>query len=245
MEIKEKLENYHSQSNYEPLKVVFYLTQPIYTTSAWINLDSIIYMLCFREALGEDFYNLPTTKIIRYDDLETPILKTDDIFHTSVGKFEDKTLLKIDKIYKRFTDKETRVLTSKKNKGKIKVNQGYYKDFLINLPAVYTKSITFYTNADKLELERLLSHLKNIGKKTSIGGGKIKKIEIKETDADYSFYKDGEVMRCIPTKYAKKIPLKPGTSFSIQSYKPPYWDNTYKTMCLTPPNQLKEVLRNA
>lgn len=241
----EKLQGYHSQCNYEPLKVVFYLTQPIYTTNAWLNLDSIVYMLCFREALGEDFYNLPTNKIVRYDDLETPVMKTDDMFHTSVGKFEDKSLLKIDKIYKRFTDKETRILTDNKNKGKIKVNQGYYKDFLINLPAVYTKSISFYTNADKEELTRLLSHLQGIGKKTSIGGGKIKEIKIKSTDTDYSFYKDGEVMRCIPTKYAKHIPLKPGMSFSIQAYKPPYWDNTYKTMCLTPPNQLKEVIKNA
>lgn len=245
MEIIQKIRNYHSECNYEPLKVVFHLTQPIFLIGPWLNFDSIIYMLCFREALGEDFYNLPTDKTIHYTNIETPIKKTDDLFHSSVGKFENRTLLKIDRIYKRFTDKETSILTNKKNTGKIKVNQGYYKDFIINLPAVYTKQVTFYTNADKSELKRLLKHLTCIGKKTSIGGGKIRKTVITNTDSDYSFYKDGEIMRCIPVKYTKKIPLKPGTTYSIQSYKPPYWDNKNKTMCLTPPNQLKEVVKNA
>jgi CRISPR type IV-associated protein Csf3 len=244
MEIMEKLGAYTSEHDYAPLKICMKLKSPLYLNTPWINLDSIINMLCFRDALGEDFYNLPTNKTIRYDDLDTPLKKTDDVFHASVGKFNPEKVF-IDTMFKRFTDKEAHKLSSKGNRSKVRVNSGYFKDYIIQLPAVLTEEIIFYCCADKDNLKYLLNNLKQLGKKTSIGGGRIQKIIYTDTEVDYSFYKDEEIMRSIPFKLIKHFPMIPGTTGSIQNYKPPYWDKSNVTMCLTPPNQLKEVLKHA
>lgn len=244
MEIMKKLMDYESGEDYEPLKVEMYLKSPLYINTPWINLDSIVQMLCFRDALGEDFYSLPSDITIRYDDLNTPIKKTKDVYHSSVGKFNVRKVF-IDKIYKRFTDKEADYLTPKKQGSKIRINSGYFKDYMIQLPAILTSKIDFYTCADYNSLKILLSNLKCIGKKTSIGGGRLKQIKILKEDMDYSFFKDGEIMRTIPVNNDFKIPVTPGMGFSKQNYKPPYWDKSKVTMCITPPNQLLEVLKNA
>ena len=97
--------------------------------------------------------------------------------------------------------------------------------------------ITFYCNGDKEEITRLLSYLTNIGKKTSIGSGKIRKITVKSTNEDYSFFKNDKPMRPIPATF--DVPIVPGMRFEQQPYKPPYWDKNNVCMCIVPENQLQ------
>ena len=183
---------------------------------------------------------MPTEETVDVSFLDLPLKKTDDVYHSSIGIYSDNAKLYRDTIYKRFTDKETYKLTKKQQQGRIKTNQGHFKDFMINLPILITDEITFYCNGDKSEIKRLLAHLTSIGKKTSIGGGKIHKIRISETTEDYSFFKDNNIMRPIPTKM--KIPIFEGMVFQQQPYKPPYWDKNNVTMCYVPENQLKNSL---
>ena len=63
-----------------------------------------------------------------------------------------------------------------------------------------------------------------------------------ETDEDYSFFKDGNIMRAIPSSF--KLPILPGMTFQKATYKPPYWDSTKATMCIVPKNQIKEAILN-
>lgn len=241
MEIKKqilrKIIDYETGDNYTPLQVVMDIIPPIYITNPWLHLDSILSYLCTRDALGELFYCMPTEETIDVSLLDLPLKKTKDLYHASVGIYSENTKLYRDTIYKRFTDKETYKLSQKQQKGRIKTNQGHFKDFMINLPILITDSVTFYCNGDKKELERLLSHLTSIGKKTSIGSGRIRNITISETDADYSFFKDQHIMRPIPAKM--DIPICEGMRFEQQPYKPPYWDKNNVAMCYVPENQIK------
>lgn len=239
-EILRKIIDYETGNDYVPLEIKMKVIPPVYITSSWLHLDSILAYLCTRDALGELFYSMPTEETIDISLLDLPLKKTDDVFHSSVGIYSDTAKLYKDTIYKRFTDKETYKLTKKQQKGRIKTNQGHFKDFMINIPILITDTITFYCNGDKEELNRLLSHLTSIGKKTSIGGGRINKINITETSEDYSFFKEGMIMRPIPTKI--KIPIFEGMVFQQQPYKPPYWDKNNVTMCYVPQNQLKNSL---
>lgn len=241
-EIRKRIEEYNIGCDYTPLKINFKVSSPIYLNNPFIHLDSIISYLCFREALGELFYNLPTEKTINTSNLKLPIKQTNDVYHASIGIYKYPLRLYVDKLYKRFTDKETYKLTHKQQKGRIKTNQGHFKDFMINMPMLITNEINFYTNADKKEIKRLLHHLTHIGKKTSIGSGRIHKIIIEETSEDYSFFKDNKIMRTIPTSF--KLPVIPGMTFQKASYKPPYWDKNNVTMCIVPQNQIKEVILN-
>lgn len=236
-EIIRRIIDYHTGDDYVPLEVRLEVIPPIYITSPWLHLDSILSYLCLREALDDLFYCMPTEETIDVSLLDLPLKKTDDVYHSSIGVYSDNSKLYRDTIYKRFTDKETYKLTKKQQKGRIKTNQGHFKDFMINLPILITDNVTFYCNGDKKELKRLLSHLTNIGKKGSIGGGRINKVIINETTEDNSFFKDGKVMRPIPA--TMDVPVFEGMIFQKQPYKPLYWDKNNVCMCIVPENQIK------
>lgn len=241
MEIKkqiiQRILDYETGDDYTPLKIVMDVIPPIYIASPWLHLDSILSYLCLRDALGDLFYCMPTEETIDVSLLNLPLKRTSDVYHSSVGIYTDNVKLYRDTIYKRFTDKETHKLTHRQQKGRIKTNQGHFKDFMINLPIIITDTITFYCNGDKKELERLLSHLTSIGKKTSIGGGRIRNITITETNEDYSFFKENHIMRPIPA--TMDVPVFESMIFQKQPYKPPYWDKNNVCMCIVPENQIK------
>lgn len=247
MEIKDKITNYQTGKNYTSIKVSFYLKSPLYLTSPWLNLDGIVQYLCLRDALNEDFYNLPTHTTLNLNNLMLPIKKSYDVYRSSVGLFNIQKVF-IDKCFKRFTDKQSFKLNKKNRRRKIRINSGYFKDYLIDLPAILTEKVDFYTCADRNSLTDLLDNLTGLGKKTSIGGGRIKEINTEILEEDYSLYKDGVVMRPIPAQTAVDkfhIPFIEGVNISKQNYKPPYWSKTNPVLCFTPPNQLLEVLENA
>ena len=241
MEIKkqiiQRILDYETGDDYTPLQIVMDVIPPIYIASPWLHLDSILSYLCLRDALGDLFYCMPTEETIDVSLLNLPLKRTSDVYHSSVGIYANNVKLYRDTIYKRFTDKETHKLTHRQQKGRIKTNQGHFKDFMINLPIIITDTITFYCNGDKKELERLLSHLTSIGKKTSIGSGRIRNITITETNEDYSFFKDNCIMRPIPA--TMDVPVFEGMIFQQQPYKPPYWDKNNVCMCIVPENQIK------
>lgn len=241
MEIKkqiiQRILDYETGDDYTPLQIVMDVIPPIYIASPWLHLDSILSYLCLRDALGDLFYCMPTEETIDVSLLNLPLKRTSDVYHSSVGIYADNVKLYRDTIYKRFTDKETHKLTHRQQKGRIKTNQGHFKDFMINLPIIITDTIIFYCNGDKKELERLLSHLTSIGKKTSIGSGRIRNITITETNEDYSFFKENHIMRPIPA--TMDVPVFEGMIFQQQPYKPPYWDKNNVCMCIVPENQIK------
>lgn len=242
-EIIKRISNYGGEYTYTPLKISMDILPPLYINSPWLHFDSILTYLCIRDALDELFYYLPTEKIIDISKLKIPLKKTEDIYHSSVGIYSDNLRLYRDKLYKRFTDKQTYKLTKKQQKGKIPINRGYFKDFMINMPMLITDNITFYANGDKNEIKKLLSNITHLGKKTSIGSGQITKIKIEKIEEDYSFFKDNNVMRPIPVKI--KLPIIEGMRFEKQPYKPPYWDKNNISMCYVPKNQILEVIKNA
>ena len=241
MEIKkqiiQRILDYETGDDYTPLQIVMDVIPPIYIASPWLHLDSILSYLCLRDALSDLFYCMPTEETIDVSLLNLPLKRTSDVYHSSVGIYADNVKLYRDTIYKRFTDKETHKLTHRQQKGRIKTNQGHFKDFMINLPIIITDTIIFYCNGDKKELERLLSHLTSIGKKTSIGSGRIRNITITETNEDYSFFKENHIMRPIPA--TMDVPVFEGMIFQQQPYKPPYWDKNNVCMCIVPENQIK------
>lgn len=236
-EIKEQIRGYQCGEDYCPLQVSFKVRPPVFLAHPWLYFDSLIQYLCLRDCLCELFYILPTDMHVPVEDLQIPIKKTGDVYHASVSQF-DRAPLYQSTIYKRFNDKSVESLKPKQRKGRVHTDRGYFKDFMINLPFITPNEISFYTYADKFEIKRLLPHLSHLGKKGAIGGGKILKYSVKETETDYSFYKDGQIMRPIPHELAKNFPLVEGSQFMNSSYKPPYWDKSNIKMCLVPQSQI-------
>lgn len=235
--IHENIRDYQCGEKYQPLQITFKVRPPVFLAHPWIYFDSLIQYLCMRDALGELYYILPTDEKIPVEDLQIPIKKTEDVYHASVSQF-DKAPLYQSTIYKRFQDKNVDKLKPRQRQGRVHTDRGYFKDFMINLPFITPNEVSFYTCADKSEIKKLLIHLSHLGKKGSIGGGKILDIQIEETETDYSFFKDDKIMRPIPQKMARSFPLLEGSTFMNSSYKPPYWDKSNITMCLVPKSQI-------
>ena len=233
---KQLLLEYTSGDDYTPLCVSLSIRPPLFLANPYIYFDGIISYLCMREALGEEYWTLPTHETVDTSILNLPLEKTGDVYHASVG-IMNKPVLKRNTIYKRFTDKETYHLNKKLQQGKIRTNAGHFKDFMINLPLIVTDNVKFYCCGDKKDITRLLRNLTRIGKKTSIGGGHIKETRITETEADYSFYKDGTCLKPLPNNI-DILPVQPGDKWQRCTYKPPYWDTSNTKLCRVPPNQL-------
>ncbi|RAP49678.1 MAG: hypothetical protein BZ138_07445 [Methanosphaera sp. rholeuAM270] len=232
------LQDYECGTDFTPLCVEVSIRPPLFTTNPWIYLDGILSYLCMRDALGEEYYSLPSHETVDISCLQLPLKKTDDVYHASVGVMNNP-VLKRNTFYKRFTDKETHHLIPKQRKGRIRTNSGHFKDFMINMPMIITNKVTFYCCGDKKEITRLLGNLTHLGKKTSIGGGHIKEIHIHETEVDYSFYKDGNIMKPLPS-HIDPLPVTQKTTWRNMTYKPPYWEMQNAKLCRAPKNQLTE-----
>lgn len=239
--LQEKINNYTPkiEAPHEPFKVEITVKPPIFTGNPWIHFDSLIQYLCTREALGEDFYNLPTNHLFNFQKMTLPLKRTGDVYHASVGIY-DNPKLKSSKIYKRFEEyfihHHPKLLGRKYN-----IGSGYYRNHMIILPFVITDKVTFYGCGIIREIERLIGHLTHLGKKTSIGGGKILKRKVREVEVDHSFYHDEYgVMRPIPHQLGNRALLREGQTIMRTAYKPPYWDKRNVELCFVPKNQLVE-----
>ena len=79
-EIIRRIIDYETSDDYVPLEVKIGVVPPIYLTSPWLHLDSILSYLCTRDALNELFYCMPTDETINISLLDLPLKKTEDIY---------------------------------------------------------------------------------------------------------------------------------------------------------------------
>lgn len=118
-----------------------------------------------------------------------------------------------------------------------KKNDAEYKSFAMNEEVMLVDSLHFYVTGDQNIIEKLLSAIRFIGKKNSIGYGKVSSIQVLEIDENKGFM----LNKTTPSK-----PL-PCDRFNVQSHKiafyrdrPPYWSNKDIVACYMPTLFLKE-----
>jgi len=229
----EAIQGYEPSKEFEPCEVVFQIQSPVYIGHPWLNLDSLIAFMVIRDVLGDDYRNLPNKIPLPLDEiLELPVMKTGDVYHTSIS-FMDSNDKNLAVIYKKFETQYLNHLTKSKRKGKIRKGSGPFKGYRLTLPYISAKTITFYANADINELTRLLSNVTNLGMKRSIGSGQIKKMDITGIDNDYSLTREGKAQRPLPIKI-----FGPGMKMAQLAYKPPYWNKHNVDMCIWPGSKI-------
>jgi CRISPR type IV-associated protein Csf3 len=222
---------------FEPLKIEFYMQTPICLSSPWISFDGLLAHLKLKEELKDGYHILPSKTPADFSSLTLPIEKVWSpeegifIYKSSISIFDNDYLF-LSKIYKRFYVRDIdRVSTKKK---KITRGSGHYRDFIIALPYVPAKTVIFYVNGDKSEIESLLSTLVGLGKKTAIGYGFFNDFSITRIQKDKSLVDSGErmgrAMRPIPISFLE------GSNYqvSLLSYIFPYWDKRNITLCANP-----------
>lgn len=231
-QVIEKLKGYEVPLEFEPLKVMFEMTSPIMLGHPFVHLDGLILHLLYRDVLDDDYYCLPSKNPIDFSEwIKAPIKQTEDMYHASVSFFDTDTKFATT-IYKRFCTEYLDLLKTKKRK--ITRGSGFFRDYMMKMVYIPTKTIFFYVNGNRAEIERLLQHVISLGKKTAYGFGRVKSLRIEEAEADYSVVKDGVAMRPLPMRMLSDAETK-----VMLAYKPPYWDKRNVELCAFPNSKMR------
>lgn len=192
--------------------------------------DSVLAMLHFNEQKAQGVFNGDYTQ--RLDFLEL----TEGVYHTSfpifgkIGYFDKESLIKKfdHDMYAKYG-----VIVQKNGKpvGNINISSGPYKAFIFGIERMQVDKITYYVRGDEARISALLSRLKFIGKKSSLGWGKIQRITVETTPEDCSFVCEGKLMRNLPTSHPMVI-----NSGKVALFRPqhPYWKKTGLVECCMP-----------
>ena len=207
------------------------MSTPVCLTYPFIFFDGIVAHLMNRYIDPEGYRALPSKRVVKKaSSVELPIKRTSrdgvSVYHASVSIFDVKDAYTTT-IYKRFCEKYLDL--NRIRKKKIDRRRGLFRDFMIKLVYVPARRVTFYTCGDAEALEKLLSALPGLGKKTAIGFGMISNFTIKDVREDRSLVHKGKAMRPIPVelvKYAEEVvPM---------AYRAPYWAKENVKPCVPP-----------
>ena len=202
-------------NNYTPLKITLYLENG-FCNIADMPFDGILSRLYFDERVENGTFDGNYEPVI-------PFLKrTDGIYHTSTPQYVINSLGNIT-FFKAF-DLNTYLETGHKKsiqKQTLGGKSGRYKSFILNYELVYTDKIEYYVCGDFEYISKLLVGLRFIGKKASLGWGKISHIDIKEIEEDLSLIKNGVPMRNLPD--TDKFNTLPNIAKVLLRLQPPYW----------------------
>jgi len=228
--IVRKLAGYVPPSNFQSFQVEIKLGSPLLLANPYIHGDSVLMALLMRRILGDEYYNLPAKNPLPvHNILKLPLKQTKGVYHSSVSQF-DTDIIKTEKVYKRFDEEHLNRLKTRVTK--IRLGQGFLKNYMMIFPVIPTKTVTFYFNGAMRECEEILNDLVFIGKKTDIGYGFVRSIKVEPTEEDYSFVKDGKCMRPLPSKDFSEFGI-PSVSQRL-AWKAPYWDKKNIQMCVAP-----------
>lgn len=99
---------------------------------------------------------------------------------------------------------------------------GTYRDWQMPMPLTLCHKMVAYAVGNRSDVHKILRRgVSYIGKKTSMGKGRVVGIDVEWVDEDYSIRKDGKPMRWYPEEDGPKL-VRP---------RPPYWSNVGRVRC--------------
>lgn len=200
-----------------PLKITFKFENGFFKTSN-MPFDGVLANAYFEKLKRNGLFNGDYAQ-------ELPFLKrTAGAYHISIPVFSPKFVIN-QTFYKKFDlDLFVKIGDTKKITQAIEnPTSGRYKGFVIDNELLSTDEVVIYACGDFDVISDILGEVRFIGKKASLGWGKIKTINIEEIDEDYSMIKDGVLMRQLPDIDLFKIS---NVGKVIMPLSHPYWKTT-------------------
>lgn len=202
----------------EPLRIDFHIMagSPVYDATHIIHLDSLVAWAAYQEALERGDEN----PLLTLDDL--PIKKltkdgTDDFCWAASGLTYAAELKELRLWTRRFSPQRLEMKLEqglvKSRATKMNLSSGPHKGFFEFEPLFHADKLSAWVIGDKAKLEKLLSRVKHIGKKTKRGYGKVAKLVIEQDD----FAHKAIQYRAMPWKETEHHKQ------AICAFKPPYW----------------------
>ncbi len=198
-----------------PIKITIHLENGFCKLSN-MPFDSILAKLHFQQEINDGTFDGDYYK-------QLPFLKmSDGIYHTSKPFYEINHISN-ESIVKMF-DLELFLSLNGDMKGEKTIldkTSQRYKYYINRYEVFHTNQIIYYVNGNYHTICNLLKNLNYIGKKSSLGWGKILKIDIESIKEDYSLFIDKIPSRHLPNidKYIKL----PNLYKTLLPLTPPYW----------------------
>jgi len=106
--------------------------------------------------------------------------------------------------------------------GSPNLTNGAYREYNMPIPLLLCRDMVAYASGNRKEVKKIFDRqLKYLGKKRSVGYGKILSIDYEEMEENHSLTRQGHAMRWLPLEGAMRL-VRP---------RPPYWNNYGKVHC--------------
>jgi CRISPR type IV-associated protein Csf3 len=229
---------------YEPLKITARFQSNVLCDQAgWLPLDGPLWYQAHRHALGVEQATLPGGSPGSNRKINMPLkiihAGTEDWYFACSWAQPRPWWAEEGQSYwaKRFDTKYSGMVDFGKRRGKIIVEQGFFKAYRMPLFYKTAKRACWYCIGDKAGIEELLSTLTHIGKKTSQGWGRVV-WTVESWHSDWSVWRDGQLMRGVPQEDALELIKQHGrfAPFDIVNYglRPSYYRSENQRMLAVP-----------
>lgn len=239
-----------------PLRINIHLSTPIVLPNHSIHLDSLLAEVVAKELYGYDMDRWQNQN--EHVEMPLPLGRTEGnkpVWKASIG-FSSS----LQREYQDFWTKRTyqdfapysaenivwpagvigekispsilKEITLEKATGPFnKSNKGGFKSYYENRNLLLTDTLIFHAVGNLQETQRLLNKLEAVGKKTAIGYGQIKKVEVVTTSEDYSlFTPDNKAARNLPVEDFQPLHAQMIASRTTS----PYWSKRNLVLCYAP-----------
>lgn len=204
----------------KPLKITFHMdgTGTFYDPSEPMHLDGLLaWALCLYQTNGE-----PPAADEEPFEPRLPIGKWNIDGHwgwcaSAILPVGDQTW-GMQRFIKRF--RENRI---EMTKGSPNMQMSTYRKYCIPMPMLLNHEFVAYALGSRKRVHQILSkHIRYLGRKRSVGKGRISSITTDVVVKDFSLVKDGKAMRYLPVynDYARLVRTRP-----------PYWNLYDRTHC--------------
>ena len=215
--------------SFKNLKVTIKLSDAVCLDKKSGAFDSVLAMLFFNDLKNRGKFNGDYTQELEF------LEKSDGVYHTSFPILNGVKYFQKEQLIKKFDHdiyaKHGVIVKNNKNVGLVNTLTHKNKNSFFSYERVLVENVVYYVRGDIEKVEKLLKRLKFLGKKSSLGWGKINQIEVKEIEYDYSIVKDGKLMRNIPVNNSFGLKEDCVALFRLTH---PYWYSEGKVECLMP-----------
>lgn len=216
---------YRDRYNLEPLRIRAYLRSGV-VADRWLPLDGILLYQAHRWQSGVQSLTRPGEYSNGKGVLTLPLGinqpgRKNWYYQCSWAQWSHNVEGR-DYWNKRFDSQFANLVDFGSKRGNVIVGSGQYKAYRMTIFYRTALWVEWYCVGDKAEIEPLLSTLTHVGKKISQGWGRVSKWLIEPAQDDWSVWRNGQLMRGIPTEDAIGVGV---FDFKLGNYgiRPSYW----------------------
>lgn len=221
----------------QPLKITAKMADGrLCSADGWIFLDAILYHAWFMKHYP-DIFRGTLENNIDIGHIGLPLRQLDDHrYAASVGFYKQYGIQteywnKKPNAHGKFGQE---YIDFGNKRGKVDISSGNYKAYRMPEIIRLVGDVVFFAYGTKSKIEELLSYMTHIGKKTSIGWGRVREWIVEPIEEDYTTICPYGLARPIEIEKANEEVKRRAYTVQDIAVRPAYWDYKNVETCFVP-----------